>query len=200
MIHQVVGLFTHPGQQWQRIRAAKEQSVSHLYLTHTLILAAIPAISAFIGTTRTGWVIGDKPAIVLGAPTALWMAVMSYVAMLAGVALMGALIHWMARTYGANPSLARSVEFATYTATPLFVGGLAALYPHLWLGLAVGSAALCYTVYLLYVGLPTFMNLSRHEGLLFASAVLAVGMIVLVAIMASTVLIWGLSAGLLAPS
>ena len=46
---------------------------------------------------------------------------------------MGAFIHWMARTYDANPSMARCVAFATYTATPLFIGGLAALYPHMWL-------------------------------------------------------------------
>ena len=41
--------------------------------------------------------------------------------------------------------------FAAYTATPLFIGGLAALYPHLWLGMIVGTVAICYTVYLLYV-------------------------------------------------
>ena len=120
---------------------------------------------------------------------------MSYLAMLGGVAVMGAFIHWMARTYDATPSLARCVAFATYTATPLFIGGLAALYPHMWLGMIVGTAAICYTVYLLYVGLPTFMNIPTDEGFLFSSSVLAVGLVVLVAIMAFTVIVWGLGVG-----
>eukprot|EP01030_Chromulinospumella_sphaerica_P010360 gene10360-10167_t len=57
MIHHVVGLFTHPDQEWREIRGDKEESIGHMYLTHTLILAAIPAVSAFIGTTQVGWVI-----------------------------------------------------------------------------------------------------------------------------------------------
>ncbi|WP_213879939.1 Yip1 family protein [Pseudomonas sp. dw_358] len=195
MIHHVVGLFTHPDQEWQHIRGEKEESLGHLYLTHTLILAAVPAIAAYIGTTHLGWMIGDRTALVLTADNALWMALMSYAAMLGGVAVMGMFIHWMARTYDAKPSMPRCVAFATYTATPLFIGGLAALYPHLWLGMLVGSASICYTVYLLYVGLPTFMSVGREEGFLFASSVLAVGLVVLVAIIALTVIIWGLGVG-----
>ena len=38
---------------------------------------------------------------------------------------MGGFIHWMARTYDANPSITECIVFAAYCATPLFVGGLA---------------------------------------------------------------------------
>ena len=118
MIHHVVGLFTHPDQEWRQIRSDAEESISHMYLTHTLILAVIPAISAFIGTTQVGWVIGNRAPVMLTIDSALWMTVMSYLSMLVGVGVMGAFIHWMARTYDAQPSLARCVAFATYTATP----------------------------------------------------------------------------------
>ena len=63
MIHHVVGLFTHPDQEWREIRGDAEESIGHMYFTHTLILAAIPAISAFIGTTRVGWSIGSLDMI-----------------------------------------------------------------------------------------------------------------------------------------
>jgi hypothetical protein len=123
------------------------------------------------------------------------MALMSYLAMLGGVGVMGGFIHWMARTYNATPSLGRCVAFATYTATPLFLGGLAALYPHMWLGMMVGLAAVCYTVYLLYVGLPVFMGVHPDDGFMFSSSVLAVGLVVLVAIMAFAVVLWGVGIG-----
>lgn len=167
MIHHVLGLFTHPDQEWQQIRSEDEESIGHLYLTHTLILAAIPAVSAYIGTTQVGWQIGNRTPVMLTSDSAVWMALMSYLAMLAGVGVMGGFIHWMARTYNATPSLGRCVAFATYTATPLFLGGLAALYPHMWLGMMVGLAAVCYTVYLLYVGLPVFMGVHPDDGFMF---------------------------------
>ena len=195
MIHHVVGLFTHPDQEWREIRVDAEESVTHMYVTHTLILAAIPAICAFIGTTQIGWMIGGSAPVMLTINSALWMSLMSYLVMLAGVAVMATFIHWMARTYDALPSMSRCIAFATYTATPLFIGGLAALYPHMWLAMLVGTTAICYTVYLLYVGLPTFMNIDPDEGFLFSSSILAVGLVMLVSIMALSVIIWGLGIG-----
>lgn len=194
MINHVWGLFTHPDEEWQEIRG-EEESISHMYLTHVLILAAIPAISAFIGTTQVGWSIGTRAPVMLTEASALQMTVLSYLAMLAGVAIMGAFIHWMARTYDASPSIAQCVVFAAYTATPLFIGGLAALYPDIWLAMIVGTAAICYTVYLLYVGMPTFMNIPPEEGFLFSSSVLAVGLVLLVAMIAMSVILWGVGIG-----
>jgi hypothetical protein len=194
MINHVWGLFTHPDQEWQQIRG-EEKSISRAYFTHILILAAIPPISAFIGTTQVGWSIGGRTPVMLTESSALQLTLLSYLAMLAGVAVMGSFIHWMARTYDASPSLARCIVFAAYTATPLFLAGLAAIYPHLWLAMLVGTAAVCYTVYLLYVGLPTFMDIHKDEGFLFASSVLAVGLVVLVAIIAMSVILWGVGVG-----
>lgn len=194
MINHVWGLLTRPNQEWQEIRG-EEESISHMYLTHVLLLAAIPAIAAFIGTTQVGWSIGSGEPVKLTEGSALQMTILSYLAMLAGVAVMGAFIHWMARTYDANPTLEQCIVFAAYNATPLFIGGMAAVYPNLWVGMAIGTVAISYTVYLLYVGLPTFMNIPRDEGFLFSSSVLAVGLVVLVALIAVSVLLWGFGAG-----
>ncbi|SQB29026.1 Inner membrane protein yohC [Citrobacter koseri] len=49
--------------------------------------------------------------------------------MLAGVAVMGRVIWWMARNYPQRPSLGHCMVFAGYVATPLFLSGLVALYP-----------------------------------------------------------------------
>ncbi|MGK9065000.1 Yip1 family protein [Stutzerimonas chloritidismutans] len=194
MINHVWGLFAHPGQEWQEI-TGEEREVGKLHLGEVAVLAAIPAISAFIGTTQVGWSINGGEAVKLTESSALLLTALSYLAMLAGVAVMGGFIHWMSRTYDANPTLVQCIVFAAYTATPLFVGGLAALYPHIWLGMIVGTAAICYTAYLLYVGLPTFMNIPSDEGFLFSSSVLAVGLVVLVAIIALSVVMWGMGIG-----
>ena len=194
MINHVWGLFAHPDQQWQEIRR-EDTSITGTYLGYVLLLAAIPAISAFIGTTQVGWSFAGRAPTLLTVESAIPLTILSYLAMLAGVAVMGAFTHWMARTYDANPTLSQCIMFSAYTATPLFIAGAAALYPHLWLAMAVGTAAICYTVYLLYVGLPTFMGIPEDEGFLFSSSVLAVGLVVLVAMMAATVILWGSGIG-----
>ncbi|OYW89190.1 MAG: hypothetical protein B7Z23_12135, partial [Pseudomonadales bacterium 32-61-5] len=133
MINHVWGLFAHPSQEWQEI-TGEERGVGRLHLWEVLVLAAIPPIAAFIGTTRFGWSIGGGEPVMLTEASALQLTVLSYLAMLAGVAVMGAFIHWMSRTYDASPTLTQCIMFAAYTATPLFIGGLAAIYPVLWLG------------------------------------------------------------------
>ena len=88
MIHHVLGLFTHPEQEWKEIRG-EEESISHMYFTHVLILAAIPAISAYIGTSQVGWIIGNGDPVKLTTASALQMTVMTYIAMLIGIGAMG---------------------------------------------------------------------------------------------------------------
>ena len=194
MIQNVVGLLTNPDKAWRTIKL-EDSTLKPLYLVHILVLAALPAISAYIGTSQVGWTIGTLEPVKLTQASALQMTVLTWLAMLTGVAIMGAFIHWMSRTYDSNPTLSECLIFAAYTATPLFIGGLAALYPNLWLAMFVGTTAICYTAYLLYQGIPIFMNIPSDEGFLFSSSILAVGLVVLVGMMATTVIFWGLGIG-----
>jgi hypothetical protein len=107
----------------------------------------------------------------------------------------GALIHWMGKTYGSKQPLPQCVALAAYTATPLFLISVMLLYPVLWLNLIIGLPALAYSVYLLYTGVPIMMDIPKERGFLFASAVLAVGLVMLVGVLAATVILWGAGVG-----
>ena len=165
----VWGLFSHPDREMQVINRENE-TISHHYTHHVLLMAAIPVICAFTG---------------------LALAVLFYGVMLAGVAVMGRVIWWMARNYPQRPSLAHCMVFAGYVATPLFLSGLVALYPLVWLCALVGTVALFYTGYLLYLGIPSFLNINKEEGLSFSSSTLAIGVLVLEVLLALTVILWG---------
>ncbi len=191
VLQHVWGLFTNPRKEWESIRD-DECTIGKCYAAHVLILAAIPAISGFIGTTQFGWSIGAGDPVKLSVQSAGTIAVLYYLAMLVGVFSMGWMIQWMADTYGAKPMLSQSVVLTAYTATPLFLIGLMELYPVLWLNMVVGIPALAYTVYLLYTGVPIMMGISEERGFLFSSAVLAVGLVAFVALLAATALLWGL--------
>ena len=187
-MNHVWGLFSHPAQEIQSIRRENE-SVSHHYLHHVLLMAAIPVICAFIGTTQIGWRFGAEHDVRLTFASALALAALFYVLMLAGVALMGRIIWWMARHYLHRPSLGRCCVFAGYVATPLFLSGIVALYPLVWLCALAGAVALLYTGYLLYIGVPAFLTISREEGLSFSSSTLAIGVLVLEILLALNVML-----------
>jgi len=193
VLQHVWGLFVNPKREWVSIRD-DECTIGKCYAFHVLILAAIPAISGFIGTTQFGWQIGVGDPVKLTMQSAGLIAVLYYFAMLAATFSVGWTIHWMAKTYGADQPLSQCYALATFTATPLFLIGVAQLYPVLWLNLVIGLPVLGYTVYLLFTGLTELMEIPAERAFLFGAAVLAFGLVALVAMLAVSVLLW--SAGL----
>ena len=190
MLSHVFGLFINPRKEWQAIRDS-DCSVSSCYLRYVLLLAAIPPVSGYFGTTMFGWQFGARDAIKLSHDSALLIAIAYYLIMLVGVFTMAVMIQWMGQTYGAEQPLARTVMLAAYTATPLFLVGIFELVPILWINFLAGLPALGYTVVLLYTGLPIMMEVSEEKGFLFSSAVLAVGLVALVCMMVATAILWG---------
>ena len=73
----------------------------------TLLLALIPPLAGFIGTTKIGWQIGSGDTVTLTTSSAYRIAFLYYLAMLAAVYSVGWAIHWMSRTYGAHQPLSQ---------------------------------------------------------------------------------------------
>lgn len=196
MLAHVWGLLAHPNREWRQIHSERE-TLTHLYGHHVLALAAIPVVCAFIGTTQVGWGYGGGENIQLGYADAFFAGLGFYVAILAAVGLMGVVIRWLARRYSAQPSRRNCIIFAGYVATPMFLSGLVALYPLLWLCLLAIIVGLCYSAYLLYVGVPAFLGISNEEGFIVTGSTLGIGVLVLEALLGITVLLWGYGARLL---
>lgn len=189
LLQHVLGLFADPRREWRAIRDER-CTLTKCYCSHVLVLALIPALAGFTGTTQIGWRIGAGAPVRLTVESALLIAALTYLTMLAAVFTIGKLIHWMSMTYGATQPLAQCVALAAYSATPLWLIAVLWLYPVLWFNLLVGLPALAYSVYLLYTGVPIVMDIPEERGFLFASAVLAVGLVALIAVLAITVILW----------
>jgi len=190
-IQHIIGLLSDPTRQWEKIRE-QYQSGSGNPVGHVLILALIPAISGYIGTTQVGWRIGVGEPIRITGDSAMSIAIIYYIALLVGIFSVGWVIHLLGKAYEVQKPLPLCIALAAYTATPLFLIGLMQVYPVLWLNMLMGLPALAYTVYLLYSGLPIMMEIPTERGFLYSSAVLAVGLVALVAMLAMTALLWGM--------
>lgn len=188
------GILTHPDKEWEAIRSDKE-STSKLYIGHVLFLALIPALAAYYGTTEVGWRVGDGELVKLTQASAAQLCVLFYVAMLTGIYIIGKFIDFFAATYGVGEHEHKGVALAAYTATPLFLLGIIAVYPVLWVNMMVGVIAVCWSVYLLYEGLPILMKIPEERGFMFASSVLTVGLVMLVGLLAISVVVWSVGFG-----
>ena len=188
-LRHALGLLSRPKAEWGAIRE-RRYSVARSFFTHTAILALIPAIAGYVGTTRTGWRIGAGEAVRLTEESASRIAALSYLAILAATFAVAWAIHWMSRTYGARQPYGQCYALATWTATPLLLVGAVQLQPILWMNFIAGLPALAGTIYLFYIGVPVMMEIPEERGFLFSCAVLAFGLVALVALLALTVLLW----------
>jgi len=178
----------NPSAAWQRI-AADNSGVMKVLLLHSIPFALIPAACWYFGVTDAGWNVAGE-TVRLTAESALPMCVLFYLAMIAGVIFLGAMVSWMAGSYGSQSGLANGIKLISYTASPFFLAGILGLMPLLWLDIMLGTLIACYCVYLLYRGTSVVMNVPPERGFLYASAVFAVALVSFVALLGATVVLW----------
>ena len=194
MIQHTFGLLVKPNTAWREIANLPASSLNALVL-YPCIMALFPAVAWFYGTSQIGWTVGDsEDAIKLTVASARQISILFYFAMVASVAAIGYFIHWMSSTYGANSTLAKGIVIAGLMATPLYVAGLVGFSPLLWVDLVVGVVAICWSVYLMYLGIPIVMDIPKERGFLFSSAVLAIGMVIIICLMVVSIILWDFGA------
>jgi hypothetical protein len=192
-LHSIDILF-RPAKAWHDIAGTSDSLLRPLF-THTVLWALVPAVCWYYGVTQVGWQIGQEPNQKMTADSALLICALFYFAMVAGVLVLGYMVHWMAATYAAaSSSIGRGVTIITYTATPFFLAGVLGLHPALWIDIGIGVAVTCYCVYLLYLGVPIVMDVQPERGFLFASAVVAIALVAVVALMSATAILWDFGA------
>lgn len=188
-----IGIFVNPHREWARIRDHSKSVIGH-YLFYLIWVAALPPLAWYFGATQIGWELSGR-TIRLTTDSAAQIMALFYVTILISVGFLGFMIHWMAQTYHAkNDDMAHGIGIAAYMLAPMFVIGLTGFYPLLWMDMLLGTLAAAYTLYLLYIGIPIVYDMPKERGFLFASATVAVGLVLMVALMSATVILWEMGA------
>jgi len=190
LLNHLFGILFNPTNEWAKIRD-DQCSVAGCFLKHGAILAAITPISAYIGATQVGWDVGGT-TFKLTEGSTIPLVIGFYIASLVAIGIIGKTIHWMSATYGADKPLATCVMLSTAILTPLFISGFIALVPIPWLIMLVALCSIGYSVYLLYSGTATVLEINPEKGFLLASSVLTIALVTLVGILITTVIIWNM--------
>jgi hypothetical protein len=193
ILNHIWGLYAHPKEEWHVIEK-RHESLSYS-LMHILTIALIPVICSYYAAAYIGWTIGVGDPIKISVASAQIMAISMYFGLVIGVFSLAYLIQWMAKTFDSKPDFVQALELAAYTATPMLMVGITALFPVLWFVALAGIAAVTYSIYLLYSGVPIMMNIPEEKGFIYSSSVVTAGLVLLVTLMAFTAMMWTMGFG-----
>jgi len=145
----VKGILTNPKAEWLAI-AAEPDDVAAIYRDYIVLLAAIPAVSMFVGSTIFGIPFGR-----FGMSTALRAAIAMYVSSLVAPFIAAVVLEKLAPRFQSTGNTAQALKLVAYASTPMWVAGV--LYLLFVLAPLTIIAAL-YAIYLFYLGVPVLMK------------------------------------------
>ncbi|HUQ28681.1 MAG TPA: Yip1 family protein [Usitatibacter sp.] len=169
----VKALVLDPKLEWRAIDA-EEHSVQDIFTGYAMPLAAIAPVASFIGLC----IIGSGPFGAthrMGVGAGLGYAVLMYALELAWVYVLALVIHGFAPKFEGHGEFIDTLKVAAYTATPAWVGSIFALIPALSI---IGNLIALYSLYLLYIGLPTLTEPPKEKEIPYF-CVVVLAMIVL---------------------
>lgn len=186
LVERAKNILLQPGQTWPAI-STEYSSVGAIYRSYVVPLAAIPAVSAWIGHTVWGVSYPVIGSIHVSWGSALVGGVATYAGQLVAVFTLGLVIDALAPTFGGKRNRVQAVKLSAYSATAAWVGGVFHLVPGgQWLTVVVAL----YSLYLLWSGLPPLMKPAPDQvaGYRVVSVVAAIVVYLIVAAIASAFL------------
>jgi hypothetical protein len=165
LLDRIKAILLRPRIEWPVIAQEKGEA-SALFIRYVAILALIPALGRFIGTSLIGGYAPILPSV-LGA----LVTYLSGFAIVYGLAL---IINGQAPTFGAQKDFAAALKLAVYSTTPVWLAGIFLLVPGLSFLVILGLQG----VYLLWVGLPILLQLPAEKALPYTAVVAGCALII----------------------
>jgi hypothetical protein len=178
LIDRVKAILLTPQSEWRVIeRESGDPAV--LFPQYVAILAAIPAVARFIGTSLIGWY---TPIL-----SGLMSAIVSYLLAFVVVYVLALIINALAPTFGAQQNFPNALKLAVYSYTPAWLAGIFLLIP----GLSFLTILGLYGVYLLWIGVPPLMHAPSDKALPYTAAVVVCAVVLALLIGAIQVFLFG---------
>jgi hypothetical protein len=169
LFERVKAILLTPQTEWQEI-AREPSDTAGLFSRYVAILALIPALAGFIGSS----LIGRYSPILSG----IVGAIVSYVLAFVVTYVVALIVDALAPTFGAQKNFPNALKLAVYSYTPVWLAGIFWLIP----GLSFLTVLGLYGLYLLWLGLPPLMQAPRDKALPYAGAVVLAALIIQIVI------------------
>jgi len=151
IVARVQEILTKPKDEWQKIKK-EPHSISQLFTSYVLLLAAVPAVAQFLRYSLVGFRVPFEGWYRFDVGMALLRAVLVYGFILVFVYVFGYVINTLASTFSSTQNLNTAMKLAVYSTTPFFVASVLTIIPFLDKLVILASF---YGIYLLYLGFVT---------------------------------------------
>jgi len=150
IIERVKAFATDPKVEWRAIDA-EQITMQDLFTKYVMILAAIPPVANFVGLCIVGsGPFGATVRMPLAAGVAY--AVLMYLLSLGWVYVLAMVIQMFSPKFEGHGEFIDALKVAAFTPTPAWIAGVFSIIPALSI---IGNLVSLYSLYLLYLGLPT---------------------------------------------
>lgn len=166
IVQRVQDILLKPKDTWPVIDH-EAADTSTLYTRYLMILAAIPALAAFVGMSMIGagaFGISVRVPVLWGLSSML----VNYVMTLVMVYVIALVVDALAPTFGGTRNKRQALKLVAFGSTASFVGGIFYLIPALSM---LSLLAALYSIYLFYLGLPVLMKCSKDKALAYTVVV-----------------------------
>lgn len=174
LIERVKNILARPAQEWPIIDK-EPTTITELYTSYIMPLAAIGPVASFVGLAVVGINVPQVGTYRVPLTNAIGHAIVSYVLALVAVYVVALIIDALAPTFNGAKSNIQAVKVAAYSSTAAWLCGVFNLLP------AIGFLQILslYSLYLLYLGLPVVMKAPQEKALIYAVSVIIAALIVL---------------------
>jgi hypothetical protein len=173
LVERVKAILLTPKTEWAAIEG-EPGDPQYLFMNYVAILAAIPAVCRFIGTSIVGVNMPMVGAFRIGIVAGLVGAIVYYVLAFVMVYVMALIIDGLAPTFGGQKSQPSALKLAVYSMTPVWLVGVFSLIP----GLSILAILGLYGLYLFWLGAPTLMKTPEDKSIAYTAAVVVCGIVV----------------------
>lgn len=181
----VVNILTKPGEEWPVVAAESIDSET-LTRSYTAVLAAIPAVASFIGTTLVGVWMPLLGTIRVGVVHGFTNAVVQYALTIVGVYVAAMVIDRLAPTFKSQSSAIQALKLVAYASTPAWLAGILHIIPVL---APLSILAGLYAIYLFYLGMKPMMKTPDDQVIpyMIVAAVIVIVVMFVVSVCASAI-------------
>ena len=174
IIERVKSILLSPKDALTAIKS-EEVSIAAFMKEYVAILAAIPAVSIFIGWALVGHSVFGRRSFI----GTLFYAALFYILSMVSVFVYSKVIDALAPSFNATKNDLNAFKLTVYAWTPAFVAGIFHIVPGLQVLAMLGAL---YGIYILYLGLPILMESSEEKTVAYTVVGLLVALLTMVLI------------------
>ena len=173
LFERVKGILLNPRAEWSIIER-EQGDVAYLFMNYVAILAAIPAVCGFIGSSLIGISLPGLGTVRVPIVTGFVGAVVGYLLTFAMVYIVALLADLLAPTFQGQKNFENALKLTVYSYTPAWLVGVFLLIPSLGFLTILGL----YGLYLLWTGIPLLMKAPQEKSIVYTLAIIVCAIVI----------------------